>query len=1123
MNFKNIDTEVFGTKEFTYQTWLEDGSFLGKTEFGLLHHNGYSGKTFIPSKDGGNTILSQDIVSISNIREDEIWIGYLDTCAVTKINTHSWQFEHFYIDELNLDTVQVGAVVRFKVDKNDQMWLCTWGRGLIKFNEGKGDNKMYIFNSDIENGEQPKEEAAWYIKDLAILEDNQFFVTFFKGGGGSYSYPGFFNPETEEFSRIDIKSFIKDEPKDFQNKIEIAIKIIHWVHRDNNGKYWLGSYSGVLLLDLENEKIERVYKADADRKLQNQVNPLNYVVSGNQLWISTLNQGVMVVNMDNKKVNFYYSDPVNSNSIKENKILFISKDPEGNVWILNGAHNASVYVPFIHNFRVMYWINMDLKYTNSSAQNIPVNQLYVRDSDEIFISSGAGLMIYDYEDMAMRDFIDNDEMSYVHDVQRGVENFKLVEDTIFMCAELRPTFYDFKNRRKIQYFDQKGRFIVAFRHDESVNRYLGIFSSRMGDRIVEFFPETKTKKVVMQFPDDFKINEIFSFKTNQNNWIFSEANGRFVIVNPQDSSYLLFSPSRAESYFPDSTVTSVLINDNDMMYVGTKQGFYTFNELTHEYEDISSSVGLKEGEGVSSMVKDNLGRVWIALQTELVCWDPVSGGYYRYGKNLGVEVSNFLPAIGQKDEQGNLYFASMYGVLMFNPKDVIVPHKELLIELDEVKINSESLNNNEIRSLMEGEKQFHWDQNYMEFKFYTNQVFQLSPHQFDYMLEGLNIDWISNGANNVIRFDNLQYGKYKLLVKVKNAYNVESKILEIPFVVKKPFWFEWWFYVLAILAFSGVVYLLVKGRINALRKRSELLEKTVEERTAEVVEQKKEAERQKADAEHQKEIVEEKQKEITDSITYAKRIQDAIMPSDEQFKTSLPNSFVMYRPKDIVAGDFYWLVPLNENNVVFAAADCTGHGVPGAMVSVVCNNALNRSVREFKITDPGKILDSTRELVIDQFEQTATEIHNNHPQEESESSETIKDGMDISICKWDKMSNKLLWAGANNPIWLIRDNELQEIKGNKQPVGKFDPSEPFTTHELQLQEGDRFYLFSDGYADQFGGDKGKKFKSSSLKKLLMDIHQLPMNEQLIKLEKEFDLWKGDYEQLDDVCVIGVRI
>ncbi len=270
--------------------------------------------------------------------------------------------------------------------------------------------------------------------------------------------------------------------------------------------------------------------------------------------------------------------------------------------------------------------------------------------------------------------------------------------------------------------------------------------------------------------------------------------------------------------------------------------------------------------------------------------------------------------------------------------------------------------------------------------------------------------------------------------------------------------------------------------------------------------------RQKGIIEEQKEQVDlafgelaEKNKEILDSINYAKRIQTAILPPDKLIKESLKESFVLYKPKDIVAGDFYWLEQKN-GNTLFAAADCTGHGVPGAMVSVICNNGLNRSVREYNLTDPGKILDKTRELVIQEFEKSEGEV---------------KDGMDIALCSINK--DKLYYAGAYNPLWLVRNGEILETKANKQPIGKYDPLLPFTSHFLDLEKGDTIYIFSDGYADQFGGPKGKKLKSKAFKALLLSIQNETMDTQHQLIDDAYENWRGDEDQIDDVVVIGVRI
>jgi tetratricopeptide (TPR) repeat protein len=257
----------------------------------------------------------------------------------------------------------------------------------------------------------------------------------------------------------------------------------------------------------------------------------------------------------------------------------------------------------------------------------------------------------------------------------------------------------------------------------------------------------------------------------------------------------------------------------------------------------------------------------------------------------------------------------------------------------------------------------------------------------------------------------------------------------------------------------------------------------------------------------QKQVIEKKNKEILDSITYAKRLQDAILPPLSIINKYLPESFLLYKPKDIVAGDFYWM-ERTGHNILIAAADCTGHGVPGALVSVVCSNALNRTVKEFHITEPGKILDKVRELVLETFEK---------------SENNVQDGMDISLCCINTNTNELQWSGAYNSLWYIQKGKLHEVPADKQPIGKMDRPQPFNTHNLHLQKGDTVYLFTDGYADQFGGPKGKKFKYKQLEELLLANRERPMEEQKNALESTLEDWKGGLEQVDDILMIGIRV
>ena len=263
------------------------------------------------------------------------------------------------------------------------------------------------------------------------------------------------------------------------------------------------------------------------------------------------------------------------------------------------------------------------------------------------------------------------------------------------------------------------------------------------------------------------------------------------------------------------------------------------------------------------------------------------------------------------------------------------------------------------------------------------------------------------------------------------------------------------------------------------------------------------------ETENQKKIIEEKNKDITDSIHYAKRIQNALLRDEEHTSMHLPEHFIMFLPKDIVSGDFYWGAE-KQGYWYFAVVDCTGHGVPGAVMSMLGISFLNDIISPEQLLNPAEILNRLRNRVVKELRQTG----------ESGGS---KDGMDISLCRLDLRTNMLQWAGANNSLNLIQNGQVRIVKADKQPIGYHPNSHLFTNHEIPLQKGDSIYIYSDGYADQFGGPKGKKLKYKQLDNLIICNYQLSMKDQKELLKKHFAEWKGVLEQVDDVCVFGVKV
>jgi len=282
-----------------------------------------------------------------------------------------------------------------------------------------------------------------------------------------------------------------------------------------------------------------------------------------------------------------------------------------------------------------------------------------------------------------------------------------------------------------------------------------------------------------------------------------------------------------------------------------------------------------------------------------------------------------------------------------------------------------------------------------------------------------------------------------------------------------------------------------------------MLEQKVQERTEEVVLQRDEIERQRLK-------LEDLYKDVTDSIRYAKRLQYSILPPNEFIRKVCPESFVLFKPKDIVSGDFYWFFETEGKSLV-AAVDCTGHGVPGAFMSLVGANGLNAAVKEHHNITPGLILNELNKFVSDSLNKGSED-------------NSVRDGMDLSLCSIDYKKMEVAFSGANNPLYIIRNEEFIIVKADKFAIGSFEPgSKEYTTSIVPIEKGDVLYLFSDGYADQFGGEKGKKFLYKQFRDNLLAIHKLTMNQQHDMLKKDIENWQGSYEQVDDILVIGIRI
>jgi serine phosphatase RsbU (regulator of sigma subunit) len=354
----------------------------------------------------------------------------------------------------------------------------------------------------------------------------------------------------------------------------------------------------------------------------------------------------------------------------------------------------------------------------------------------------------------------------------------------------------------------------------------------------------------------------------------------------------------------------------------------------------------------------------------------------------------------------------------------------------------------------------------------------------------LDPDWSVPSNRPFANYTNLSGGDYIFRVRGSNNDGVWNEAgVKLHIRIIPPFYQTTWFYILCVIVSLLSVAVFVRVREAKSKREKKTLEEKVVQRTAELA---------------------QKNQDILDSINYARRIQEAILPERRHIFDHLEDAFILYLPKDIVSGDFYWFAKKGSKKII-AAVDCTGHGVPGAFMSMIGNNLLNQIVMENGETDPGRILELLNKGVQRALKQ-------------GEGQQDTNDGMDVAMCVIDSDTDELHFAGAYRPLFMVNANEIAKTSGDKYPIGgaHMQLDRTFHTQTQKISKGDCFYIFSDGYPDQFGGPKGKKFMGKRFQQLILDVCELPMQEQKTHFEEALRAWAADYGQVDDILVIGVR-
>lgn len=787
--------------------------------------------------------------------------------------------------------------------------------------------------------------------------------------------------------------------------------------------------------------------------------------SDGNFWASIFNSGVCKISNDNKTAVYN-----TSNGLPVNKIKCISSDREGNILLGTVGEGLQVF-------------KGELFTSFSKNDGLSNSQIFSICSDKdknILFGTNAGISVYHPSE--------NENKI----VNIGVIGNSPVNNVRSIAKDKNGNIFVGLWGGKVLSM-QNGNFNPVSGLSELINPYVSCMITDHANNLWIGTVDGLTKY-------NCTTGEIKSYRTvdglcsNDITCIYEDTQHKIWIGTKQKGITIIdkntFTQLNKEKGLGNNNITCIGEDAAGNTWIGTEGGGIDIFD-NHQCKNISVTNGLLSNY-ITLVAYDKKGYVWIGTNKGLCrynCKDNTIRAYLKGEGFTGIETK--LNAVFE-DEENNFWFGTVNGAFKYQYDELKEKIIDPLIRITALKVNLKETDYSKPLSLS-------YRENSLTFEYIAITLRNNDQLNYKIKLEGFDDDWRPATRENSVTYSNLPPGKYEFLLQACDAAGKCTTSSEkLLIYIQPPFWKTWWFYALSALVIVFSLFAYIKIRERNLIQEKKILEEKVEERTAEVVQKNKE--------------LDEKNKDITASIRYAKRIQDAILPPDDFVRTYLPKTFILFKPKDIVSGDFYWLND-KKDMVLFAAVDCTGHGVPGAFMSIVGHSKLDQIVGEHDITTPSEILNELNKSVSETLRQSYAEDN------------SVKDGMDIALCAFNRKTNIMQYAGAYNPLWLIRNGELIEYKADKFPIGNLKAGEnkKFTNHAIPLIPGDTLYIYSDGFADQFGGTEGKKFKYSAFKKLLLENQHLSMEEQGELLNETIENWRGKLEQVDDILVIGTRL
>jgi ligand-binding sensor domain-containing protein/serine phosphatase RsbU (regulator of sigma subunit) len=971
-------------------------------------------------------------------------------------------------------------------DNEGNLWIATNGYGVSKFtgsmfvnySEKDGLSDNIVTNIFVDN-----KKNIWFAthKGITIYKNKQFSKIVFNDSELNEQH--FWSITEDDFGNMWFGTRKKGLVK-YNSKKQIIYNKQHGLTDVNifslyykNGTLWVGTVnSGINFYDGE------TFKQLSLPGIENEfIGSIRSDRHGN-IWFGTDHQLIKYNSNEYK----YFTE---QNGLSSSTIYSLCVDNEGNLWV--GTDNG---LNLFKNESLVHFGDKDGLNSNKITA-------LLRDSrgNLLIGTTSGGISYYDGEKIHSLNYINeikDSKILFLYEDSKG--RIWVGSDT----WEYGIVILQFRNGK---YYLEK--YINKFKRKE-----IKTVSSVIEDNKQQYWISTYGSGIFVINPDSIwhisEENEIpsnnilTSYKDKDNNlWFSLYQNG---LVKYDGKNFINIS---TENGLYDNVIWTITQAKNGTMYFGSNQfGIISYDGKTFRKFNTENNLC---SDFIQAVTHDDKGNIWAGTDKGVDRITFSENGNIlnikHFDENTGLKGTEINQNALYFDKQtGLLWMGTVNGLVSYNENYDYINNLPPIIILKDIRLFYEKANWEALKQKINNKTQLpeklelSFKKNHLTFVF---QALTTDNVTYSYLLEGLDDDWTQWSERTEAVYANIPPGNYIFKVKAKNSDYIESeKTLEYSFKINPPYWQTWWFRVLIATLLIIIILLIFRWRTAQLAKEKKLLEEKVNIRTSEL---------SRANANLSVAL-----NDIKDSIQYAKRIQDSILPTDEQFTEVMgEDSFVLFKPKDIVSGDFYWISPnlkTHKNITVYATCDCTGHGVPGGFMTMLGSSFLNEIVNEKGITEPNRVLDLLRDRIILALKQTGAEGEN-------------KDGMDMTFCILDRNKLKLYYSAANNGFYIIRNGILTEYKPDKQPIGYFNDKKPFTCHILDLQEGDVIYTFTDGYADQFGGPKGKKFKYKQLEETLLNIYTRNLSEQKEILNNIITQWMSKYEQVDDMLIIGLKV